>query len=590
MADAQFQIDIATASAGVVSAAATLDRLVESLSAAGAASSAAAAAVAAGEASYAELEVGAAKAVASSERLGAALDAHRAKMAAAMAAGNEGAFWKLAPKMDELAAKQAEAAAAAQTAAAALAAEATSLDGLRSAASAAASAEETLTQEIQDANKALKEAEKAQQAAIKAAPTGKVNELAEGFGKMGGPVGMAGTQIFGLVDGLKKFAGAAGPTLTAIAAGAAAFALLAVAAFGAGVAIVGILKKTVAFADKEKRLEAATKRLDKNLEETFGGLRIDGLLDGMDTLVNLFDANTASGRAMKFLFETMFQPLVDGITAAIPLVERVFIIAMIWAMKAYIALKPYSAEIASVAKWLAIAAGVIVGVVVVSIALFIAFIGAAIAIIVAIVAAIAYLITWLVGALPAAWEAVAGAAGAAWDAVSEAVSSAIDWITGVDLASVGVDLIMGLVNGITSAAGAVVSAVTGAVGGAIDAAKGMLGIASPSKVFAELGGQTAAGFAGGVEGGAADSQDALASLVDPPDVGGALGKMREPAERGGRGATVGGGRGGGNVTIEQLHVHAATGEPQDIRAAVKDALTEVLEGDALQFGGGEVAA
>lgn len=65
----------------------------------------------------------------------------------------------------------------------------------------------------------------------------------------------------------------------------------------------------------------------------------------------------------------------------------------------------------------------------------------------------------------------------------------------------GANLVQGLVNGILSAPEAVVNAVTGVVGGAIDGAKRLLGIASPSKVFAGIGENTMLGLQQGLLGG-----------------------------------------------------------------------------------------
>lgn len=64
--------------------------------------------------------------------------------------------------------------------------------------------------------------------------------------------------------------------------------------------------------------------------------------------------------------------------------------------------------------------------------------------------------------------------------------------------SIGRDIIQGIANGITGAAGSVISAIGDAVGGAIDWAKGLLGIASPSKVFRKFGEYTMEGFALGI--------------------------------------------------------------------------------------------
>lgn len=68
--------------------------------------------------------------------------------------------------------------------------------------------------------------------------------------------------------------------------------------------------------------------------------------------------------------------------------------------------------------------------------------------------------------------------------------------------SIGSNIIGGIVQGITGAAGSVVGAITGVVGGAIGAAKNLLGIASPSKVFREIGRFSMQGMALGVDDGA----------------------------------------------------------------------------------------
>src|SRR5690606_25933143 len=53
-----------------------------------------------------------------------------------------------------------------------------------------------------------------------------------------------------------------------------------------------------------------------------------------------FDENTAAGATMKFLFDTIFQPIINAATKAIPLVEAFFLGILIGALKIYIGLKP----------------------------------------------------------------------------------------------------------------------------------------------------------------------------------------------------------------------------------------------------------
>jgi hypothetical protein len=141
-----------------------------------------------------------------------------------------------------------------------------------------------------------------------------------------------------------------------------------------------------------------------------------------------------------------------------------------------------------------------------------------------------------------------------------------DYFANTSLSQMGTDLINGLVSGILGAGPAVLSALGGVVTGAIDSAKKLLGIASPSKVFAEIGANTAEGMAVGVDAGTGEVQGSLESLVAPP-------AATAPASGGG-GTSVGG------VTIIINGVAGAADAIAEIEAAV----TRILEGDAAQLG------
>lgn len=78
------------------------------------------------------------------------------------------------------------------------------------------------------------------------------------------------------------------------------------------------------------------------------------------------------------------------------------------------------------------------------------------------------------------------------------------------VASIGGNIIQGIVNGITGAAGKVKDAVGNAIGNAIDFAKHILGIASPSRVFRKIGQYSMQGAALGVD----DDADLLLQSTD----------------------------------------------------------------------------
>lgn len=95
-----------------------------------------------------------------------------------------------------------------------------------------------------------------------------------------------------------------------------------------------------------------------------------------------------------------------------------------------------------------------------------------------------------------------------------AIPSAISDFAG-GFASAGGDLVQGLIDGIMGGAAGVISAVTDLAGSAVSAAKSALGIASPSKVFKAIAGDTTDGMTGGLEDGKDAVSAAMTAMVDP---------------------------------------------------------------------------
>jgi len=84
----------------------------------------------------------------------------------------------------------------------------------------------------------------------------------------------------------------------------------------------------------------------------------------------------------------------------------------------------------------------------------------------------------------------------------------------VDFASLGQGIIDGVVKGITDNASKVASAISGAVNDAIAAAKGVLGIQSPSRVFAEIGRNVGQGLANGITAAVPGTRGAAAMMIN----------------------------------------------------------------------------
>lgn len=91
-------------------------------------------------------------------------------------------------------------------------------------------------------------------------------------------------------------------------------------------------------------------------------------------------------------------------------------------------------------------------------------------------------------------------------------ASAVGGLAG-RLYQAGRDLIQGMINGVRDMAGSLVSAAKDVVGGAIDGAKSILGISSPSKVFAEIGRDTGRGMVVGLNGAQASVDKAASQMA-----------------------------------------------------------------------------
>jgi hypothetical protein len=201
--------------------------------------------------------------------------------------------------------------------------------------------------------------------------------------------------------------------------------------------------------------------------------------------------------------------------------------------------------------------GAIIGVIAVVIVQFVAVQVA----IYAMVAAVVYAGVQIVQGIIGAWEAVT------------------TFLSEIDLAETGANILQGLANGITGAAGFVKDAVSNAVKAAIKSAKDLLGIASPSKVFAEIGGFTGEGFAGGVDDSAPDAQAAMTRMVDPAP---AAAKASEGAP-----AAAGGSSGaGGSYAGAVFNFYGVEGA-EDAAARFREMLLLAQEGNLAALGGGE---
>jgi hypothetical protein len=305
-------------------------------------------------------------------------------------------------------------------------------------------------------------------------------------------------------------------------------------------------------AKKAMGLDQQMVTLKENISELFGGSNIEGFLKGVQRLVGLFDKSTASGKALQAIFSSFMGPLggVEGIFISI---ERFILGTMVSGVKLATVIK-------RIAKALGFDTSSLSNIVDAAdlgkAALFTLLIPfAPIMLAIAAVVAVVY-------ALINTWQTLSAAASAVGSAISSAWEAASTYLSGIDLGQVGIDIVTGLANGIKNAGQKVVQAITGVVGDAIAQAKSLLKIASPSKVFEQMGGYTAEGFAGGVDKGADRAQESMADLVAPPPV-----PATQPAARSAGART-------GPVTIQIVIQGNATTEVVD---ELEDRLAALLE-------------
>lgn len=120
--------------------------------------------------------------------------------------------------------------------------------------------------------------------------------------------------------------------------------------------------------------------------------------------------------------------------------------------------------------------------------------------------------SWLSGVISTVVGWVSQFASNAASAASQFASNLINGLASIPgrVTSIGSNIIQGMVNGVTGAAGRLIDSVKGAVGNAINAAKNLLGIHSPSRVFRKIGQYTMRGAALGVD----DDADMLLRSTD----------------------------------------------------------------------------
>lgn len=121
------------------------------------------------------------------------------------------------------------------------------------------------------------------------------------------------------------------------------------------------------------------------------------------------------------------------------------------------------------------------------------------------------------------WDSIGPQFAAVWEQIKSGATSLMSWFAGLParFMQFGADMLQGLINGIIGAMGGVKDAIVGAGEATVGWFKEKLGIHSPSRVFAELGGYTMQGLQQGLQQGEKGPLDALASTVNRMTTAGA---------------------------------------------------------------------
>ncbi len=333
------------------------------------------------------------------------------------------------------------------------------------------------------------------------------------------------------------------------------------------------------FAKQMLSLDLQSAKLKENIGAMFGGLEIEGILTALSKVVALFGVNSATANAVKAVFESVFQPILDSAEAMLPKVISAFLQLEILALKALIgikrAVKPLGPEfqlvtdvVAGFATQAAVALGVVIAVVAIAAYNVLQFLR--------VVHEVREGLNQAGAASVAFGQAVAGGVAYGIGFMMAKFTEAKAFLAAIDLGQIGRDMVAGLAAGINSGASAVVDSIRNVAAGAVTSAKNALKINSPSKVFAEIGMSTAEGMSDGVEASAGAVQGSLESMVEPPRAGANSGA--------GAPAAAGGGPNFAGATLTFILNGVAGAE--DAEARIRKVVLDYFEGVSMQGGGG----
>lgn len=289
----------------------------------------------------------------------------------------------------------------------------------------------------------------------------------------------------------------------------------------------------------------------EGLLSLFTGIETGPFMKAVKGLFGEFSKGGVAINLLKPIFSSVFNTLFSWAEKATRAIHRGFLLVVIGALTAYIAMRPVieaAKRIASNAIALAALKTVLMGIAgaLVAIALPFILIGAGIVVVMGLVAALAAGFIMLVDAVLSLGSSVLAAFTAAYAAATGAGGSIVD----------------GLIAGVVAGAGAFVAALSGLASQGLAKFKSIFGIASPSKVMLEHGEKNIAGAAAtGIDRGSDKVDASMANL--------------------GGGAPGGGAGAGRGTTIHVGQVVIQVGEREDAESLYTRFL-QLLQGTATE--------
>lgn len=300
-------------------------------------------------------------------------------------------------------------------------------------------------------------------------------------------------------------------------------------------------------AQKMRSLDNLGSRMKSNLANLFGSLDIEPLLKGLEKIVDMFDESSASGKALKQLFEDIGQPLINAFADAMPSIQRFIIGLEIGFYKVAAVIKPFAGTIkeafttgplskfisaADAGKYVMYGLGIVIATVALASVASIALMALPFAVVAAAIYGVVKAYQELKSMFSQHYKLGAAASGEglvkidadSWmkdqardagmvDLADAAKPQALN--SGQEIAKM---LTAGIVGGIEGGQGAINAAAAGAVDSATSAAKAAADAHSPSRLWGRLGRDMTAGLAIGIDDGKGDVERAAGDIggVTPP--------------------------------------------------------------------------